>query len=78
MLEQYLQGNQGAEEYGSDWSHRKITFECLRQASGHLKANDQRGNKKASRKVKLFKNAFAHWYFWLSSYFSVYYITLMD
>jgi hypothetical protein len=47
MLEQYLQGDQGAEEYGSDWSHRKITVECLRQAPGHLKANDQGGNKKA-------------------------------
>lgn len=55
MLEQYLQGNQGSEEYGSDWSHRKITVECLRQAPGHLKANDQGGNKKASRKVKLSK-----------------------
>jgi hypothetical protein len=55
MPEQYLQGNQGAEEHGFDRNHRKIFDECLRQTPGHLKANDKGRDQKASQKVTIFK-----------------------
>lgn len=54
MPEQHFQGNKRTEKHGSFRPDRKVPLECLRQASGNRKTNDQGRNQEASRKVTNF------------------------